>query len=108
VNGLEITVLRGEQRVPWPSLVSDEGPVPITLLERGEDPGGAWVHVRWSARRGDQGGGAGGGVVEVEQELTAASEDTLTETVRVSLLREGEALGGYTLTRRYEREGEGS
>jgi hypothetical protein len=104
VLGLEINFLRGERRFPWPSLVADEGPVPITVLERSEDPGGTWVRVRWSARRG----GEDADLVEVEQALAAASADRLEETIRITLLFEGEARGGYTLTRRYEREGQGS
>jgi hypothetical protein len=103
VLGLEVDLLRGDRRFPWPSLVGDEGPVPITVLERSEDPGGTWVRVRWSARRG----GEDGDLVEVEQALAATSPDRLEETIRVSLVFEGETRGGYTLTRRYEREGQG-
>jgi hypothetical protein len=100
-TGLEVSVWRGERRLPWPSLVDDDGVVPITVLERSADPGGERLRVLWRAEpEGD-----GRSAMEVEQVLTAGPEDTLRETVRISLFLDGAPRGGYTLTRRYEREG---
>lgn len=101
VVGLEVVAGRGEIHLPWPGLLSDGDPVPITVLERSESPGGEGLRVLWTARPGPDGRGS----LQVEQRLALGPEDTLVETVRVSLFLDGEARGGYTLTRRYERDG---
>jgi hypothetical protein len=100
-TGLAVHVGRGESFLPWPALVANGKPVAITVLERSEDPGGSGIRVFWTARPGPDDRGR----MEVEQRLVPGPEDSLLETVRVSLFLDGEARGGYTLTRTYRRDG---
>jgi hypothetical protein len=102
--GLELLLVRGELRLPWPALVTDDRVVPLTVLERREAPDGSRVRARWRA----DGLGDGRQSLEVEETLVAADEDLVEGTVRVRLFLDGEARGGYTLQRRFVAAGGGS
>jgi len=88
-------------RFPWPSFVTDEGPIPVRVADLTVDPSGSSVTARYFVQPSAE----DDLILEIVERYEAGGDGrTLTGTMTVRFTGGETNRGGYVLHRRFERE----